>query len=457
MAEHFTEDVLKSFLASDLPSAENRRVVRHLLSRCTGCLAVARQQMWDSLGLPGPDALTAATTVGAAELNAERLDRYDAAIDSVLTRLPGIERSFADERLQGLAQWSRLQIHPPAQRLLVVRNDSRCHTWGLMERLLGAGTELGRHDPAAAVDVALLAVEVSRHLDVDRYGREQVADMRAGALVALGNTRRLASDFSGAQKAFRHAHNWLRRGTGDPQEEGRLRTMEASLLRDLGRFEEAAASLETAIQIYREVGDHYLEGRTLIKLADSVGYLDAERGVELSRSALALPEIRKDPYLELCARHNLIWFMNDTGRPREAQVLLNLTRPLYRRFRDDWTKLRQAWLEARIAHQLGELEEAENLLIQLTERVVPKNLQHEATLLSIDLMEVYASRGKTAEGLTLARAFYEQLQSWGMHREGLAVWILAMKGLVEQSSRSLAFRELSGYYRRWWWKPADFP
>lgn len=459
MNDHISEDVLKSFLASQLAPAERRKVVRHLLSKCPSCLSTARLHMWDSLGLPAPhtaaNAVAAKPSQAAPAANAT-LDQYDAAIDAVLSRLPTIERSFADERLQGLAQWSRLQIHPPARRLLMVRNDPRCHSWGLLERLLGACSELGRHDPAAAVDVAFLAVEVSRHLDVEAYGKEAVADMRANALSTLGNARRLASDFPGAQKAFRHAHAWLRRGTGDPQEEGRLRTQEASLLRDLGRFEEAAGALETAIQIYREVGDRHLEGRTLIKLADSVGYLDPEHGVSLSRAALAIPEIRKDPYLELCARHNLIWFLNDTGRPREAQLLLHMTRPLYKRFRDEWTQMRLAWLEARLARELGELDEAEKTLTALTARIVQRNLKHEATLLSVDLMEIYSARGKMAEGLALARTFYTQLEVWGMHREGLAVWLLAMKGFTEESSKALAFRELSNYYRRWWWKPAEY-
>lgn len=366
---HTPEDVLHSFFSDALPPEERSGVVRHLLARCHDCLASARQKMWDGVALPGPDAAPETAAALAADGRLGHLDGYDAAIDRVLDGLPAVERHLSDEHLHGLAQRSRLQIHPPARRLLMVRNDRRCHTWGLLERLLGACTELGRHDPASAVDVALLAVEVSRQLDPGRYGEEQVADLRAGALAALGNARRLASDLPGAEKAFRHARTWLARGTGDAREEGRLATLEASLWRDLGRFDEAATTLEGAIAIYREVGDRYLEGRTLIKLADAVGHLHAERGVELSRAALALPEIRRDPYLELCARHNLIWFLNDSGRPREAQLLLNLSRPLYRRFRDEWTQLRLVWLEARIARQLGDLEKAAERLSRLAEGV----------------------------------------------------------------------------------------
>lgn len=67
-------------------------------------------------------------------------------------------------------------------------------------------------------------------------GDERINDFRAGALAALGNAKRLASDFSGAGEAFREARSALQEGTGDPLEEARLISLEASLLNDLGEF-----------------------------------------------------------------------------------------------------------------------------------------------------------------------------------------------------------------------------
>lgn len=127
-----------------------------------------------------------------------------------------------------------------------------------------------------------LALTVTATLDPHRYGVGRIADFRAGALALLGNTRRLASDFAGAEACFRLARTELSKGTGDPLEDAGLLSLEASLHKDLGDFERAVTVLDQAIAIYREMNETHLEGRALLKQADAIGYVQPEKAIHLA-------------------------------------------------------------------------------------------------------------------------------------------------------------------------------
>lgn len=230
-------------------------------------------------------------------------------------------------------------------------------------------------------------------------------------------------------------------------------SLEASLLKDLGDLEGSAQRLERAVEIYREAGDRHLEGRALLKQSEALGHLDPARGVDLVQSALALIDPAREPRLEICARHNLIWFLNDSGKPWEALALLETSRPLYRQFPDTWPRLSLRWVEGRIARNLGDLEDAAHTFQSLWQELRRRELHHFLTLLSIDLAEVQIARGRHAEAVRLVREVQPLLQSWGMHTEGLALWLLFQESLAAGRIRDDTFRHMAMYVRRAWFRP----
>ena len=190
----------------------------------------------------------------------EEASPYDEAFQKthqVLARVH--ERVRRERRLAGV-QWESLKGHPPARRLLMVRNDARLHHWGLYELLLALSRETGSRDAASAVDLAELALAVAERLSPTAYGGERLADFRTGALTALGDARRRAKDLAGARLAFSQARIHLEMGTGDLLEKADLLSGLVSLLCDLGEYEKAAQSLESAGALYRLLGDDRLEG-----------------------------------------------------------------------------------------------------------------------------------------------------------------------------------------------------
>ncbi len=433
---HVEEELLARFLEAEATKEEARRVVRHLLTGCPQCLEMARQ---------------ASSGVGLGATGDPHV--YDEAFQRAMAFATGEARRLAEEKMRGWGQWAALEPLPPPVRLAEVESNPRYQNWGLYVRLLEASRLYMRTEPAEAVDVVLLAIAVAEHLDPAVVGEKRIADLRAAAWAALGNVKRLASDFEGSRRAFNEAWRIFEEGTGEPAEAAYILSLESSYIRDLGEFETAEATLEEALDLYRRAGDTHQQGRTLLKMGDAIGHANPERALSHIRHGLALIDPGREPRLDLCARHDLAWFLNDSNQAAEALVVLDRARPLYQQFPDDWTQLRLHWLEGRIARNLGDLEEAEEIYKQLWEEFQARDLHHELVLLSIDLAELLVFKGEPQRAAELVEQCYPILKSWGIHSYALAAWLVFRDSLAHSQISSL-FPRMREYFRRHWVQPA---
>lgn len=442
-AWHIPEDLFERFLRAEVSKKEGRTVVRHLVAGCPRCTELAHR---------------ATTQLGLwpkGKPNWEHV--YEEVFRRAFAFATEEERRLALERLRGWGQWAALEPLNPQVRFAVVDADPSHHTFGLYDRLLEASRLYMRREPAEAVDIVRLAILVAERLDPSRPGRKRVADLRASAWAELGNTKRLASDFEGARRAFNEAWRILEEeGTNDPFEQAHITSLEASYIDELGEFETAEAALEEALQLYRRVGDLHLQGRTLLQMGDFIGKVDPVRGISHIRKALPLIELSREPRLSLCAQHDLAWFLNDSGQPEEALVVLEEARPLYKQFPDTYTQFRLHWLEGKIAHNLGQLEEAESTFQQLWEEFRARDLNHELVLISIDLVETLVKKGEVKRAGELVAQCYPILKAWGFHRYSLAAWMFFDRSLAETQAGSVLFRRVREYYCRHWVRPAIF-
>jgi tetratricopeptide (TPR) repeat protein len=475
---HIPREMMRRFHRSELSREELKAVTRHLLTECPTC-----RELSQAVRRPDPLAADLARAEGSAPAEVAGPLEVEAAPPPALASAPtsaggaarpggsetyarafrrlfeGLEEKqwqVAHDRLRGAGQWALLQPHPAHDRQRMVREDGRLHTWGLFERLLEVCRGLVWSDHRAALDVAELALTVAGELDVESFGGERVADFRVAALGAVGNCRRLVSDYAGAKDAFREAWQLIKEGTGDPLERARLLSLEASMRRDVGELDRAAELLDMAGHLYEQVGDTQQMAGVLITQSDILGERDAAEGVERSRRALRLLDGARAPRLELCARHNLIWYLAESGEAREALTLLEAARPLYREFPEPWVQLRLLWLEGLIARTLGDLEEAESIFAKLWQEFRARGSQHSLTLISIDLAAIYVERDKLDAGLELLSQVYGLLSEWGMHSEGLGIWLLMQRALAKRSAKATVFREATRYFRQAWNTPLHF-
>jgi tetratricopeptide (TPR) repeat protein len=251
---------IKLFLKAELSRTDNQEVVRRMLA-----------------GTPRRSSFQ--TPQDRSRLDAAT--RYDEAFRNTERVLMTVNERIQRERQLALNQWAGLVGHPSARRLVMVRNDSRLHHWGLFDLLLEKSRTAAETDAVQALELAELSLAVAVRLAPEVYGEERVCDFKTAALAALGNARRLNGDLAGARLAFSQARIDLEMGTGDLLEEAGLLGGLVNLLCDLGEYEKAAHSLERAGALYRRLGDHHLDGTSLVPKKDE----EKEPGKVIERQA----------------------------------------------------------------------------------------------------------------------------------------------------------------------------
>lgn len=443
---HVPVEWLERFLRLEASEEEVRQVARHLAAGCPECTDLAYR---------------IAGEVGLSRSEEERRDAWERAYEEVFARALAFagedERRRALEKLRGWGQWASLEPLPPTTRLAVVAAEPRYHTLGFHERLLEAARQASRSEPAEAADIVRLALLVAERLEPAMVGgKKRLADLKAASWAALGNALRIADDFDGARQAFNEAWPLLKEGTGSPTEEIRLISLEASYLKAVGDFELAEAALAEAFQLARKAGDPHEQGRILFQMGDVIGHVHPDRAIVHVRKAFMLIDSTREPRLELCIHHDLALYLNESGRPKEALAVLDHSRPLYQQFADDLTHLWLHWLEAKIAHRLGEHAEAESIFAQLWEEYRARSLYQEVVLITIELAQVLVEKGEQERAARLAAESFTIMRSWGLHKDALSAWLVFQEALAQGPAPDDLFERIGKYYRRHWVKPGEF-
>ncbi|HKH49846.1 MAG TPA: hypothetical protein VKM72_34770 [Thermoanaerobaculia bacterium] len=307
-------------------------------------------------------------------------------------------------------------------------NRGGAQKWGLCESLLARSQACRHHDPEQMVLLAERAAAIAADLDPFTYGPELTSDLRARCLAELGNAHRVADDIEGAERALRSATQESARGTQDPLLLARIMDLTASLRGAQRRFGEALELLDAVYRLYESHGDRHNAGRALISKGLYTGYdNDPEEAVRLLSAGLTLIHPASDSKLVISAVHNLITFLADCGRFREAQRLLRRARPAYDAEGDRLNLIKLRWLEGKIAAGLGRLGRAEQLLGQASQELEAAGLHYHAAVASLDLAAVWLSQGKTAETRALVEELVTTFRARRIAREALAALVLLRK------------------------------
>jgi len=372
---------------------------------------------------------------GVLERGQEALESRQAALELERSAAPGL--------------FVELMSLPPARRNVLLRTAGRFHTWGVFELIIERSLEMGSRDPAAAEELALIALRISEHLDLSAYGLSLVEDLRARAWAYLANSRRVRSNLRGADEAFEQAETHLRKGTRDPVERAILFDLKASLRRGQRKFDEALRLLHRAVTIFLQYGQHHRAGRSLVNMSTVYHYRGTPAdGIPLLSRALELINPEQEPRLLLCTRHNLVDYLAACGRFTEAQEMYRQTRPLYRDFTDAWTQNRRRWVKAKIVRGLGQPGQAESLFLAARDGFIAEGIPYDTALVSLELATLYAEQGRRADLKRLAAEMVPIFSSLHIHREALAA-LAYLRQAVETESASLeVVSQVAAFVRR---------
>lgn len=333
------------------------------------------------------------------------------------------------------------QDRSKAAPFLAAMESRRALDPGILRRLSGAPlVDLLRtisygfrfEDPAKMVRFAIAACKVADGLSNRRYGKEIAADLRAEAWTELANAYRVAGSFNEAGTALSQARDLMGRGSLSPALLARFAEVLGKYLVDLRRLGEAEVELESAAELYAELGLQEESVRARLGLAHLL-----VQSYEPERAAVTylrvLSGLEPGSPHRLTATHGLILNLVDAGHPALAEQLLQRNRRLYRRS-GRLNQYRLFWLEGKIAKGLGQFGAAEAKLNLARLAFLRVDQVYDSALVSLDLAWVYARQRRHRETIWLVESLLGTFRTLGIAREALASLTLLKKSCEQQQS-----------------------
>jgi tetratricopeptide (TPR) repeat protein len=425
-------------MAGAVSVSEGRAILVHLLTDCAVCREITgplapfgRAAVLDELELEEP-------TTGAATRSAAAL----------LEHLRNREQLIENERKQAEGLLAELTVQAHAHRLLLVRNSGRFSSWGMAELLVDESYEHRFKDLQHTRELAELGVEVAERLGVEIYGSAAVNDLRARAWAMWGNSLRLASDLRGSSRCLTRALKLLEDGSGDPLEEARVCELFAALRSNQRRVDQAVRLQERAMRLYRRAGQSDRLGKAMVDLASYYALAgDRQRAIAMIEKALELVDGERDPHTVLAARHNLAVFLQESGRPREALVVLAGARSLHEQVGNRGTLLRLRWLEGRLAREMGDSAQAEEAFEEVY-RGFTDTSPIDAAQVALDLALLYVETGRLDEVPAIVLSVEMVFRTHEVERDALAAWIVMREAVERKRLHKVLIKDIADRLER---------
>ena len=417
MTAHIEREQFDRFYRGELSREERKSVVRHLYSRCVECAPKARAAWNETLG---------------AKRGRRRPEEYQEVLSNVVETARTRYAQIASEKADVAARMDYLLAQPTERRTLLIGNNPNYLSFAIVDLLLERAFELGFSKPADAVELAELAVQISRGLDTEEHHGPSVHDLRALSWATVGNAKRNASDIPGAVEAIDRAKKTLELGTGCDPTRAKVLFFERIIRSVQGKNQEAMEICDELIAIYRRMGDVHAVGRTRVDRCNAMatqGDTDYRlQRRELQQALLELQEQRGARNVQV-AKHCLANVCAMSGDTRKAELLVAELRTDYSTPERAIDLLRLRWVEGNIAKAKLLHSKAVEIFTEVRDEFVERSLGYDAALASLDLSEALFAQGKLAEMKERLVEAIPIFASLGIRREAIAALTFLKKAI----------------------------
>jgi transcriptional regulator with XRE-family HTH domain len=352
---------------------------------------------------------------------------------------------LAAARGRAPALWARLEPLSAEERRALVLAAADFHDAAFCELLCERSVEAAGDSAARALQLAELAVLTARNVAGAPEWRSR---LEGYARTHFANALRVSGSLPRAAQALARAADLWRAGAADDPgllNEARVLEIEASLRRDRRHLPEALALLDRALAI-----DRWGETPSLLigkaKAVEESG--DYEQALALLVRAAAGLDGERDPRRLFFVRVNVAVNLCHLGRYAEAERMLPDVRSRASTLGKELERLRVAWLEGMVAAGRGRAEEAVATLGRVRDRFVDLEIAYGAALVTLQLAEVHASQGRTAEVKHLARESLPIFRAQGVHREARVALEMFRQAAEREAATARLLRQLIVYLYR---------
>lgn len=343
--------------------------------------------------------------------------------------------------LQALLRW------PHSQRLAKIqRANARFKGVDLAHRLIA---EARAHMPAELQKVYELA-EVAEQVLIRTPTSPGYWEAMVRARAYKANAVRASGQLKEAEARLSNARGLLRQEQiTEALVYAEIDAFEGVLRKDQRRFGEAEALLSRAASLFALIGEGVESAKPLLTLG-LMHYecLEMDQAITATRAALAQLNPDDEPRLYLCGRHNLTLILAESGKYQAASALLQADGPLYSRFADPWTLLRQRWIAGKIAFYDGRVPEAESGFVAVREGFLAEGIGYDAAMVSLDLALLYLREGRMAEVRRLAEEMHAVFQAQDLHAEARAALVLFQDAARRDGLTAEWIGQLAAFLRR---------
>jgi len=333
-------------------------------------------------------------------------------------------------RRAGEAAWARLQAEPPqAQRRLIAKLPQ----YGLVALVARVCEASVRPAAAGKADKARELLNLALFI-AERVAEPLRSRAQGYCWAFVGNTRRIAEDFVGADEAFDRAWKlWEAGADCELLPEHRLLDLEASLRLDERQFSQALNLLGRARAASGE--DPIAVSRILLikeRVLDAMG--DIEGALASLTEAAPFLEASGDPRMLFALHFKSANILLGLERFAEAAERLPFVRELALEQRNELDLIRVMWLAARVAAGQSRFEEAESGLQLVRRDFLDHDLSYTAAVASLDLAVLWLQAGRTAEVRELAAEIEAVFRAKKIHREALAALLLFCEAAKQETA-----------------------
>lgn len=378
----------------------------------------------------------------AVDLILEPLDESGSAVEQA--------HPLPADREAAQSLWEQLKRRTEEQRWLLVDRVEEFRNWVLVEFAVAESLHMAPNHPRESLGWAKLAGRIAELVPGSEAWRWRLQGY-AGA--ALTNACRVCNDLpAGRMDRLRARQLWEDGEAGDPGLLNRalLPWIEAAFHRDERELPQALEKIAEALAL--DNGE--LRGKILLTKANIHKALDDPRASTAAvLEAIPLLDFEREPRLAWMVCQHLVGDLLHLGRAEEASLSLPEVRKLMERLSGELDAARMAWLEAKVADGLGDLDAARAGFERVRSTFEKPELSYDFALVSVDLSLVLLKQGETRLVRHIAEEMAFIFRSQQVHSQAL----VALRIFCEAAKRETATVELVRQVARFLYRAQSDP
>lgn len=348
-----------------------------------------------------------------------------------------LERCYAEEKV-----WARLRDLPFDEAQPVVRSYVFRST-ALFDLLVAKSQEEGRRNRKRGIELAELALE-SAEASATAQG-ERIWEQRAMGEAWIGNQKRLALDFLGAEAAFERAVQALVHvESGDNSlAAGLVYGLKGSLRTFQGRYEPAMDLTTRSLEIFRKIGDRREEAIQLMQRASVATYSGKpEEAVSDYSAAIRIADELKSEDLAVMIRISQASLLANMGSFEVAESLLALVDRSLSRGINPLLPHQIESIEGTIEQGYGRLESAEAKYLAARSGFDLLDLPFYSAFVALDLSILYCEMDRYSEAIPICSEIVSFFESLTLGEEALMSLCLLKEALARRDVTTSTLRKL---------------